>query len=424
VPKERISACLIVQNEQERLPAALASVDFCDEIIVVDGGSTDRTVQIAREASARVIENRWPGFAAQRNVAIDAATSDWILEIDADERISPRLRASIETLLSAPPPDISMAVCALRNRFLNKPIGPSAKYPAYRRRIFRREAYAHDSSREVHEGLEPHERPVVLDGDLEHELASTLGEAMIDTWRYAQLESLHLEAPATAHPYAIGIVLRPTAKWLYRMIVEGGWRDGWRGLLKISLDTASDALVWALVLTRARRSPTTPTASPHDGAGSKAHFGRRRAGPVKIVALADGGRAARAATRWLAELRTQGADVALISTGNGAVSAEQRHSERPADPGAVASAPTIEDVPLRAVRRLGPLTVIRALEIETQLRTIDAVVPVGRRARLIHRLVPGILRPEIAGLDIDLDPARAIERASTEVTDRRSDRLH
>lgn len=417
VSKELISACLIVQNEQERLSAALASIDFCDEIVVVDGGSTDRTVQIAREAGARVIESRWPGFAAQRNVALDAATSDWIIEIDADERVSPRLRTSIETLLSAPPPDIGMAVCALRNRFLGKPIGPSAKYPAYRSRIFRRGAYAHDSSREVHEGLEPHERPVVLDGDLEHELASTLGEALLDTWRYARLESLHLEAPATARAYAIGISLRPTAKWLYRTIIEGGWRDGWRGLLKISLDTASDALVWVLVLAHARQSPATPIVSRHKG-GGPAHFGRRRAGPVKIVALADGGRAARAAARWLAELRTQGADVALISTGNGAVGVEQRHSEGRADPRATASFKSIEDVPLRTVKRFGPLTVIRALEIETQLRTIDAVVPVGRRARLIHRLVPGTLRPEIADLDIDLDPGRAVERASTVVTDR------
>jgi hypothetical protein len=417
VPKERISACLIVQNEQERLPAALASVDFCDEIIVVDGGSTDHTVQIARAAGARVIENRWPGFAAQRNVAIDAATGDWILEIDADERISPRLRASIKALLNAPPPGAGMAVCALCNRFLGESIGPSAKYPSYRYRIFRRGVYVHDSSREVHEGLKPHERPVVLDGDLEHELASTLREALIDTWRYARLESRHLQAPATVRAYAIGIMMRPTIKWLYRMIVDGGWRDGWRGLLKISLDTASDALVWVLVLTHARRSPTAPTTSPHDGERSKAHFGRRRAGPVKIVALADGGRAAHAATRWLAELRTQGADVALISTGDGTVGAEQRHSES-AGPVAIASAATIEDVPLRTVRRLGPLMVIRALEIETQLRTIDALVPVGWRARLIHRLVPGILRPEIAGLDLDLDPARAVERASTMVADR------
>src|SRR5947209_3726192 len=93
-----LSACLIVQDEQDRLPDALASVAFCDEVIVVDGGSGDGTVQIARAGGARVIENPWPGFAAQRNVALDAARGEWILEIDADERVSPPLRRSIEAL--------------------------------------------------------------------------------------------------------------------------------------------------------------------------------------------------------------------------------------------------------------------------------------------------------------------------------------
>jgi glycosyltransferase involved in cell wall biosynthesis len=127
---ERISACLIVQDEQERIAAALESVAFCDETFVVDGGSSDATVEIARAAGARVIENPWPGFAAQRNVALDAARSEWVLEIDADERVSPELWASIQSLLSQPPAGAAMAVCALRNRFLGGLLGPSAKYPA------------------------------------------------------------------------------------------------------------------------------------------------------------------------------------------------------------------------------------------------------------------------------------------------------
>ena len=67
---------MIVQDEEARLPAALASVAFCDEVIVVDGGSGDRTMEIARNAGATVVENPWPGFAAQRNVALDAASGD------------------------------------------------------------------------------------------------------------------------------------------------------------------------------------------------------------------------------------------------------------------------------------------------------------------------------------------------------------
>lgn len=171
---QRISACLIVQNEQARLAAALESLAFCDEIIVIDGGSHDRTIEIARAANATVIENPWPGFAAQRNLALDAATTEWVLEVDADERISPTLRASIETLLADPPASINVAIFALRNRFLGGLLGPSAKYPAYRARLFRRGSYRHDESRAVHEGIELRERPAVLDGDLEHELAGSL----------------------------------------------------------------------------------------------------------------------------------------------------------------------------------------------------------------------------------------------------------
>lgn len=381
---ERISACLIVQDEQERIAAALQSVAFCEETIVVDGGSSDATVEIARAAGARVIENPWPGFAAQRNVALDAARSEWVLEIDADERVSPELRASIQSLLSQPPAAAAMAVCALRNRFLGGLLGPSAKYPAYRARVFRRGSYRHDEARAVHEGIEPHERPVVLDGDLEHELASNLSEALTDTWRYANLESRHVARPATLRATVIGIVLRPVAKLVYRTVVDGGWRDGWRGMLKISLDAGTDALVWVLSILRGGKgeAPANDEGAPREG-----HFGRRPIGPAKVVALSGGGKAAEAAVQWLSGLRAQGLDVALVST-------------------ATANG---EGVPLQSVERLSPLSAIRALEIEMQLRTIDAVVSVGGRARLTRKLVPRTLRPEIEGLDVSLDPRAAAE---------------
>jgi hypothetical protein len=388
MPKERISACLIVQDEQERLPAALRSVAFCDETIVVDGGSTDRTIEIARAAGATVIENPWPGFAVQRNTALDAATGTWILEIDADERVSPPLRTSIEALLADPPPGTRMGVCALRNRFLGRPLGPSAKYPAYRSRVFRRSAYRHNESRAVHEGIEPCERPLALDGDLEHELAGTLGEALSDTWRYARLESLHVARPATVRAALTGIVLRPAAKLGYRTIVDGGWRDGWRGMLKIALDAASDMLVWTLALLRGGGgiADTAP-----DGDRPK-RFGRRPTGPVKIVVVA-GPRHVAQATRWLAGLDARGLDVALICD----------------EPGLERIEGSDRDVPRRVVKRLWPLTIIRALEIETQMRTTDAVIAVGARARLMRLLAPPTLRPRVPSLSLDLTPEAAAE---------------
>jgi hypothetical protein len=378
---ERITACLIVQDEQERLPAALRSVSFCEEIVVVDGGSSDRTVELARAAGAKVIENAWPGFGAQRNLALDAASGEWVLEIDADERVSPRLRESIRALLEKPPPGVGMAVCPLRNRFLGGMLGPSAKYPAYRSRVFRRGAYRHDETRSVHEGIEPRERPLLLEGDLEHELAGTLREALHDVWRYARLERSHLAPPGGARPYAVGILARPLAKLAYRLLVDGGWRDGWRGLLKIWLDAASDALVWSLLLTDALRGSRTARGgaeerAPMLPATHDRHFGRRPDGPAKVVALAAGRRSCELAMRRLAKLRAQGLDVALIC---------DAPPQGWQDSG----------IAVRPVPRMSPLQAMRALDLEMQIRTIHGVLAVGGRAQLVHSLLPLGLRPRL-----------------------------
>ncbi|HEY7831455.1 MAG TPA: glycosyltransferase family 2 protein [Solirubrobacteraceae bacterium] len=390
MPRERITACLIVQDEQEHLPAALASVAFCDEIVVVDGGSRDRTVEIARAAGAVVIESPWPGYAIQRNVALDAATSEWVVEVDADERLCPRLQASIQEMLLAPPPGIELALCPLRHRFLGRLLGPSAKYPAYRSRIFRPASYRHDERREVHEGVQPRERPVVLEGDLEHELADGLGEALRDMWSYARLDSRHL-TPPSARGYLTGIVVRPLAKLVYRTLVDGGWRDGWRGMLKISLDVVSDALVWVLVLARRQPAVTQDLSKEAwvEGEGedtTPGHFGRRRIGHPKILALAPRGRSGRAAREWLQGLQAQGMDVVLVT-----------------DEVAVEG-----DIPLCTVTRFRPLAIMRAIDLETQVRELDAVVAFGRRARIIRRLLPSTLRPVLPGMR----PEDGIERCA------------
>jgi len=94
-----LSAVLITQDEEEKVQAALASVAFCDEIVVVDSGSSDRTRELAEAAGARVLVRMpWPGFVAQRNAAVEAARHDWVLALDADERVTPALREEILAL--------------------------------------------------------------------------------------------------------------------------------------------------------------------------------------------------------------------------------------------------------------------------------------------------------------------------------------
>jgi glycosyltransferase involved in cell wall biosynthesis len=96
-----LSAVLITHDEESRLPAALQSVAFCDEIVVVDSGSSDATREIAEAAGARVLlRTPWPGFVAQRNAAVDAARNDWVLALDADERVTPVLAAEIQAMRS------------------------------------------------------------------------------------------------------------------------------------------------------------------------------------------------------------------------------------------------------------------------------------------------------------------------------------
>lgn len=363
--RETLSACIIARDEESRLPACLASVAFCDEIVVVDGGSRDATVALAQAAGAEVVEQAWLGFAAQRNVALDHATSDWVLEIDADERVSPQLRDEIQRFLAAPPAGVDIGGLPIRQRFLGAPLGPSAKYPDYRHRFLRRGVYRHDERRTVHEGLWPRGPVQPFSGDLEHVLAGSIGEALRDSWAYARAESAQLQPPAGARAYAEGMLVRPPAKLAYRLLVGGGWRDGWRGLLRIALEALSDALVWARAL--GRRVGTAPTPSP------VGHFsGIERAGPARLVGVAGGDAAAERLSGWLRSAAGGGADVVLVT-------------DRP-DP---ASGLRAHPLP-----RLGPLLLARALEAEHQLRPIDALVaatPVeGRRMSLVPEALHGL----------------------------------
>ncbi len=113
-----LSAVLITHNAAQQLEACLASVAFADEIVLVDSGSTDATREIAQKHGARVVAKEWLGFGRQKQFAVEQARHDWVLCLDADERVSTELRASIERALAAPAaPVYRMARC---NRFLGR----------------------------------------------------------------------------------------------------------------------------------------------------------------------------------------------------------------------------------------------------------------------------------------------------------------
>jgi Glycosyl transferase family 2 len=365
-----ISACIITLDEEERLPECLRSVAFCDEVVVVDSLSSDATADIARAAGARVIEQAWLGFAAQRNVAIDHATSEWILEVDADERVSAELRQQIEAFLADPPERVNMGGLPIRDVFLGRVLGPSAKYPKYRHRLLRRGSQRHDEARIVHEGLVPNGDVHPFRGDLIHMFADDLSQAVADTWSYARLEAGQLEAPLTAAGFVHGAVAHPTAKLVYRLAVDGGWRDGWRGVLKIGLDCWADVLVWVRHLTGRRGS-----LRGRSGVPASMHYGafQRRLGNARVVAVAAGASSAGRAVTWLGEARAAGADATLVSD----------------------ASPPNSQVRLHHVQSMRPISLIRALSAEEQLRPLDAVMAFGPKARRMLRTVPLGLRGHV-----------------------------
>jgi glycosyl transferase family 2 len=361
---ESVTACVIASDEERRLPACLRSLDFCDQVVVVDGGSRDRTPELARAAGAELIENPWPGFAVQRNVALDHARGDWVLEIDADERVSPALATEIRAMLAEPPAaTVRMAALPMRDVFLGRALGPSARYPRYRHRLFRRGAFRHDEARTVHEGLWPDGPVLPFEGELEHLLASTWREALADAVAYARLESRQHGRPG---PLGVleGAVLRPAAKLAYRAVLYGGWRDGVRGLGRIGLECAADSLATLYGL----RAGT----GEHDGLHSAPP---PRVGPVRLVGVGLGRGGAERLTEWLVEAERAGADVALVCGHAAATSIRLRRA-----PGA------------------GPGALARALDAEDQLRPIDAVVPAGTRERRLLALAPRALRGAVEPL--------------------------
>ena len=150
--RHRVSVVVITLNEEERLRACLESVAWADELIVVDAESQDKTVQIAREFTDHVFVRAWTGFAEQKNFALEQATGDWVLSLDADEEVSRELRAEVEALLAGRPVARGYRV-PRRNIFWGRWIRHGGLYPDWQLRLFRR-GCGRFGARDVHESAQ------------------------------------------------------------------------------------------------------------------------------------------------------------------------------------------------------------------------------------------------------------------------------
>ena len=228
----RITAAIITLNEAENILAACESVAWADEILVIDSESTDSTRTIALDCGARVIVNPWPGFAAQKQLAVDSATHDWILSLDADERVSPELRAAIESLREVDESRLADGYRVPRRAFyMGRWIRGGGWYPDYQLRFFNR-ARGHWGPRLIHESvvMDSGARVEKLSGDLLHyTIPDAAYHQRIIEERYAPLGARQMLAEGKRTSRLRHAIAGPAA-FLRSFLLKGGFRDGRAGL--------------------------------------------------------------------------------------------------------------------------------------------------------------------------------------------------
>lgn len=227
-----LSVVIIARDEQARLPACLDSVAFADELLVVDSGSRDGTVSVARSHGARVIEQDWLGYGPQKHFAVSSATHDWVLCVDADERVSVALRESIAALLAGQPQRQAYAMPRC-NRFMGRWLRHGEGYPDWSLRLFDRR-HARWSDDPVHEKVVADGPVGRLAGDLLHESQESLEQYIAKQNQYTTLQAERLYA-AGRRAGALRLVTSPLLRFVKMYLLRGGFLDGVPGLVHIAI---------------------------------------------------------------------------------------------------------------------------------------------------------------------------------------------
>ncbi len=235
----QLSVVIITYNEEANIGRTLASVqplvaDGKGEIIVVDSGSTDRTVEIAKSYDAKVFVKEWKGFAEQKNSAIDKARGDWILSLDADEEVSEGLAKELEEICHGPADDGFGSENGYwikrRNHFLGRKIRYGGFWPDPKLRMFRR-GMGRVEDRAVHETFQVTGRLGTLYYPLIHHSYPTLSDYIEHMNRYSSLGAEMVVAKGEVRFSVINIFLRPLLTFIYNYFFRLGFLDGREGLL-------------------------------------------------------------------------------------------------------------------------------------------------------------------------------------------------
>lgn len=232
-----VSVTLITLNEEHNIVRAIQSVSWAEEVVVVDSGSTDRTVEVARSLGAKVLHHPWQGYGQQKNFAQASAAHDWILNIDADEEVGPELASEIQEALAGLSPDSAVKGFSFPRKtfYLGRWIRHGGWYPNSLTRLADRRS-ASWSEPQVHEALEVRGEVRELRSDLHHYTFRSIQDQVLANVRYSKLGSEQLLSRGKKRSLPL-LLLKPLGKFLETYLLKRGFLDGLAGFI-ISVNAA------------------------------------------------------------------------------------------------------------------------------------------------------------------------------------------
>lgn len=244
--RRRVSAIVTTFNEADTIAECLDSLTWCDDILVVDSGSTDATRDIARRYDCvRVLQRTYLGAASQKNWAIDRCRHEWILILDADERVTPGLRSEIETILAAP---VAATAYSIKRR--TYAMGKEVRYSGWQHdrviRFFRR-GDARYPNRRVHADMQTLGKPELLDAVLDHHMVDTLEEYTDRTRRYAFWGAAQLWRDGRRKIGMWHVLVRPAWRFFRTYVLQLGILEGVRGLVMCGVPAYGTFVKYATV---------------------------------------------------------------------------------------------------------------------------------------------------------------------------------
>lgn len=238
-----LTLCIITRDAAHDLPGCVESARFAAETVVVDSGSADNTVEVAQRLGARVVDHPFEGFGAQKQFAVAAARHDWVLCLDADERVTPELAASIASVFARENPGASAFAVARRNRFLGRWLHHGEGYPDWNVRLFDRR-WARWSDDVVHERVIVDGHAARIGGDLLHASAESLADYIAKQNRYTTLQAAAMHRQGRRAGFA-QIALAPLVRFVRLYFFRLGFLDGAAGFAHIAVGAFASFLKYA-----------------------------------------------------------------------------------------------------------------------------------------------------------------------------------